>query len=372
VEKPSQIPPCDNFAQIRASIEKGNVCSFALGSRTGTWNETLELRKDPLTRSWVLTGDDLPDMPPESGPECRLCPDPSTARLQQISSRAQVAGGAWSARALVHPNVVYHIEGTPERRGEGLYDLMPTVGAHEVLVENPRHDRQLWQAEDIEIEQFLLLAAQRIEDLKGDARFRYVSVFKNFGPGSGQEFEHPNSQLTATTFIPRRVLYELRAGFDYFKQKERCVFCDILNQEMKTGERLVEVRGDFISLCPFATRVPYETWMLARIHDAAFEHFALASGAKMRDLAGLLRRTLQRIRTVSDAFHLVLHTSPNHRYQSSSLGYWKTLSEDYHWHFEILPILASKPKSYSFKEVYYSPVSPETAARRLREAPIEI
>jgi UDPglucose--hexose-1-phosphate uridylyltransferase len=246
------------------------------------------------------------------------------------------------------------------------------VGAHEVLLENPRHDRQLWQAQEDEIEQFLVLAAQRIEDLKGDARFRYISVFKNYGPGSGQEFDHPNSQLTATTFIPRRVLYELRASLDYFRQKDRCVFCDLLAQEMKTGERMVEARGDFIALCPYATRVPYETWLLSRTHDAAFERFALSASGRVRDLAGLLRRTLGRILTLSEAFHLVLHTAPNRLQQSSSLGYWKTLDEDYHWHIEILPLLRSKPKSYTFKEVYYSPVAPETAARRLREARIEM
>jgi UDPglucose--hexose-1-phosphate uridylyltransferase len=329
----------------------------------------MELRKDPLTRSWVLTGDDLPDTVPRPARECRLCAT-SPERLQQISMRPPVGGGAWSARALVHPNVVYHIEGLPERRGQGLYDRMPTVGAHEVLVENFAHDRELWQADDREIEQFLLLAAQRIEDLKGDARFRYISVFKNFGPGSGQEFDHPNSQLTATTFIPRRVLYELRAALDYYRQKERCVFCDIVAQEMKSSERLVEARGDFIALCPYATRVPYETWILPRTHDAAFERSVLSSSAKLTELAALIRRTLARILSVSEAFHMVLHSAPNSQHQSASLGYWKTLSDDYHWHIEILPILASKPKSYTFKEVYYSPVSPETAARRLREAQI--
>ena len=330
----------------------------------------MELRKDPLTRSWVLTGDDIPETAPRAAAECRLCPG-SRDRLQQISSRAAIHGGPWSARAVVHPNAIYHIEGSPDRRGEGLYDRMPTVGAHEVLVENPKHELDLWKAEDIEIEQFLLLAAQRIQDLKGDARFRYISVFKNFGAGSGQEFEHPNSELVANTFIPRRVLYELRAALDYFKQKERCVFCDILAQEMNTGQRIVEVRGDFVALCPFATRAPYETWILPRPHDAAFERFALAHPASMRDLGGLVRRTLARIRAITESFHLVLHTSPNTTHGSASLGYWKTLDDDYHWHIEILPILAAKAKSYTFKEVYYSPVSPETAARRLREARLE-
>src|SRR5947209_5232191 len=188
----------------------------------------MELRKDPLTRSWVINGDDLPETTLRSAGQCQLCANSGSKeansgsnekdKLQQVSSRPGLQGGPWSARAVVHPGAVYHIEGVPERRGEGLYDRMPTVGAHEILIENPKHDRNLWQADDTEIQQWLLLTAQRIEDLKGDARFRYISVFKNYGGGAGQEFEHPNSELTATTFIPRRVLYELRAGYAYFKQ----------------------------------------------------------------------------------------------------------------------------------------------------------
>jgi UDPglucose--hexose-1-phosphate uridylyltransferase len=330
----------------------------------------MELRKDPITRSWVITGDDLPETTPRPAASCIFCAG-SQQKLQTVSTRAGVQGGPWSARAVVHPGAIYHVEGGVERRGQGLYDRMPPVGAHELLIENPKHDRQLWQADDAEIEQFLLLTAQRIQDLKGDARFRYVSVFKNFGAPAGQEFEHPHATLTATTFVPRRVLYELRAGMDYYKHKERCVFCDILAQEMNQGQRIVEVRGDFVALCPYATRTPYETWILPRSHDAAFERFALSRPGGVRDLAGLLKRTLQRIRTVTESFHMVLHTSPNSAHQSSSLGYWKSLDDDYHWHFEILPIVAAKAKSYTFKEVYYSPVSPETAAKRLREAKLE-
>ncbi len=329
----------------------------------------MELRKDPITRSWVITGDDLAEPAPPTGKPCSLCPG-SAEKLQTVSTRAAIHSGPWSARAVVHPNAVYHIEGDPERRGQGIYDRMPPLGAHEVLVENPRHDRQLWQADDAEIEQFLLLTAQRIQDLKGDARFRYVSVFKNYGAAAGQEFEHPHAMLTATTFVPRRVLYELRAGMDYYKQKERCVFCDILAQEMNEGRRIVEVRGDFVALCPYATRTPYEAWIVPRSHDSSYERFALP--ARIRELAVLIKRTLRRILAIAESFHLVLHTSPSSSHASRSLGYWKTLDEDYHWHIEILPILAAKAKSYTFKEVYYSPVSPETAAKRLREAQVEV
>jgi len=173
----------------------------------------MELRKDPITRSWVITGDDVPEAAPR-GTDCQFCAD-STQPLQVIATRNEAEGRPWSARSVVHPSPLYRIEGDPSRRADGLYDRMRSIGAHEVLVENSRHDRDLWNASDSEIEQFLRLAAQRISDLKGDARIKYISIFKNYGTNAGQEFEHPNAQLTATTFVPRRVLYELRAGRDY-------------------------------------------------------------------------------------------------------------------------------------------------------------
>jgi UDPglucose--hexose-1-phosphate uridylyltransferase len=167
------------------------------------------------------------------------------------------------------------------------------------------------------------------------------------------------------------VLYELRASRDYFDHKERCVFCDIISQETRQNERVLEARGDFVAICPYAPRVPYETWILPRTHEASFERFGLSRSGATRDLGALLRRTLQRIRTVTEEFHLVLHTSPNSLHRTGNLGYWKTLDEDYHWHIEILPIVSAKAKSYTFKEVYYSPVTSEAAVRRLKEARIE-
>jgi UDPglucose--hexose-1-phosphate uridylyltransferase len=328
----------------------------------------MELRKDPITRSWVITGDDVPESTPATE-ACRFCPA-SSLPLQVIATLPGIDGGPWSARAVVHPQPLYHIEGDPSRRADGLYDRMGSVGAHEVLLENPRHGGHLWNAGDAEVEQFLRLVALRIQDLKHDPRFKYVSIFKNHGLSAGQEFDHPTSQLTATTFVPRRVLYELRAGRDYFDNKERCVFCDILAQEERQGLRILEIRGDYAAFCPYAPRVPYETWIMPRSHEASFERTGASRVGNLSDLAALLRRTLQRIRTITEAFHLVLHTSPNSQHQSGSLGYWKTLDEDYHWHIEILPVLEAKAKSYTFKEVYYSPLTSETAVKRLREAKV--
>jgi UDPglucose--hexose-1-phosphate uridylyltransferase len=247
---------------------------------------------------------------------------------------------------------------------------MRPVGAHEILVENPSHTRQLWDASDAAITQFLKLVAQRIQDLKRDQRFKFITVSKDQGSVAGQEFDHPTSQITATTFVPRRVLYELRACREYFEQKERCVFCDILSQEERQAVRMIETRGDYVACCPYAPRVPYETWILPRHHEAAFEREALRH-QDLSDLASLLRRTLRRICSIADAFHMVLHTAPNVGRTPEVLGYWRTIEDDYHWHIEILPVLPGKRKSYRFKETYHSDVTPETAAARLRAAPAE-
>jgi UDPglucose--hexose-1-phosphate uridylyltransferase len=315
-----------------------------------------------------MTGDDPAGSGAPLDIACRFCPD--AVNVPHVISAIPSSGG-WSTRSVVHPAPLYHIEGDPDRRGDGIYDRMSSVGAHEVLVENPRHDRNLWSASDNEIGQFLRLAAERILDLKRDSRIKYVSLFKDYGPSAGQEFAHPTSQITATMFVPRRVLYELRAAREYFQAKERCVFCDILSQEERQAARVIEARGDYVALGPYAPRAPYETWIMPRNHEASFERTGLVKPGLRVNLAALLRRTLQRIRTITEGFHLVLHTSPNSLHPSKTLGYWKTIDDDYHWHIEIMPVIATKARSYTYKEVYYSPVSSETAVKQLHEAKIE-
>lgn len=323
----------------------------------------MELRKDPITRSWVIVGDEEERRLHSDG-HCPFCP--GSPHPPQVIVTLPGENGSGPVMAMVHPSPLYRVEGDPHRRSEGIYDVMNSVGAHEVLVQNTRHDTELWQSSDAEIVHFLRLAAHRIQDLKQDLRFKYVTVYKNHGAPAGQQFDHPTSQLTATTFVPRRVLYELRSARDYYLDKERCVFCDTLNQEMRGKVRIVEMRDDYVVFCPFASRVPYEMWIMPRRHESAFERTMASKSANLNELAGVLRRTLQRVNCVAESFHMVLHTVPNTYQKSNILQYWKTVDEDYHWHIEVLPVIASQGKQYLLKEVYYSPISSEAAAERLR------
>jgi len=320
----------------------------------------MELRKDPITRSWVGLGH--PDEPPVATGECPLCPGPAMESHALLRIPPQ---GPWQVCVIPHFNLFYRIEGEAARQADGIYDRMRPVGAHEIIVETPDHTRRLSAMSDEEIERVLTAYALRLVDLKRDARFKYVTVFKNSGPSAGEEWPHSHSQVMATAFVPRRVLYELRASREWFRQKERCVFCDIVRQEERGGKRIVDSQGEYVALCPYASRVPYEVWLLKRKHNHLFEQ--PRSGSNRRHLAGLLGRVLRRLEKVSQGYHMVLHTAPNIIRKGQPAGYWETITDDYHWHIEILPIVGTRSKSYSIKEVYFNELLPEEAAERLRE-----
>jgi UDPglucose--hexose-1-phosphate uridylyltransferase len=321
----------------------------------------MELRKDPITRSWVVVGHQE-RLKPRPDP-CPLCPENRT----EIRCLLELPRNApWQVRVFPHFRPLYHTEGDPGRTAEGIYDRMELVGAHEIIVETRDHTRTLPELSDEEIERVLEAYSQRICDLKQDTRLKYVTVFKNQGGASGEEWTHAHSQLNATTFVPRRILYELRSAREWYRQRERCVFCDILRQEIRQSKRMVDSVGDYFAFCPYASRVPYETWIMSKTHNHQFE--AAQPGEIRRHLATLLGRTLRRLLQVSGSYHMVLHTAPNTRQTKGELSeYWRTIEGDYHWHFEILPILEHQNKSYSLKEVYFNGSLPEAAAERLRK-----
>jgi UDPglucose--hexose-1-phosphate uridylyltransferase len=274
----------------------------------------------------------------------------------------------WQVRVIPHRNPIYRIEGDSARQAEGLYDKMRNLGAHEVVIEHPEHAMQFVGLSDDHALQALRAYVARITDLKRDLRFRYVTLFRNVGPEAGQELEHPHSEVTATPFIPRRAAYELRAARTHYENKERCLFCDIVRQELDQQVRTVEWNELFLGFCPFASRIPYETWVIPIYHHCSFEE-DVTSSDKQLALARLLKSTLRRLSSVAKSYHLVLHTSPNLNAKPHRPGTWRTLPDDYHWHMEILPIIPGKSKSYSLKEVYFNSLPPpEAAAKELREA----
>jgi UDPglucose--hexose-1-phosphate uridylyltransferase len=248
------------------------------------------------------------------------------------------------------------IEGAAGRRGDGLYDLMNGIGAHEVLVESPDHDRGLADLEQHQIEELLWAYRERTLDLAHDERFRYVLIFKNHGVEAGASLEHPHSQLIALPILPLLVQQELRGASDYYSLKERCIFCDIVDQEGQDRRRVVFENDEFIAASPFAARFPFELWLIPKTHGSHFEHAATSYPG----FASAIKASLSALKRSLDdpPFNYIIHSAPLREAQS----------KHYHWHMEITPALTKVAGFEVGTGFYINPVPPENAAEALREA----
>jgi UDPglucose--hexose-1-phosphate uridylyltransferase len=251
------------------------------------------------------------------------------------------------------------IEGTLNRQAEGMFDKMNGLGAHEVIIETPDHASHLALLPQKNIESVLWAWRDRIVDLKQDRRFKYIMIFKNHGEAAGATLEHPHAQLIALPIVPKHVSEELEGARQYYTMKERCIFCDILHQEMENPVRVVSENEDFLCFAPFAPRFPFETWILPKRHESAFENL---SSHQMINLASALKQLLLKCEVALDspAYNLALHTAP---VQENSLEY-------YHWHIEFIPKLTNTAGFEWGTGFYINPTPPEESAKFLREAEV--
>jgi UDPglucose--hexose-1-phosphate uridylyltransferase len=326
----------------------------------------IEMRQDPTTRTWILVGHAGGDRGRTEAPAgCPFCPG---HEAETPPTLAAITGqdGAWRVRAFSDKMPVFQVEGDLDREAEGLYDRMRNVGAHEVVVETREHATTTGQfpAEDIAL--VFQMFRQRIRDLKNDVRFRYVQVFKNQGAQAGSVIQHAHSHLVATPVVPRRLEAELRWSKRYYDLKERCLYCDILRQEVTQGTRLVAQGADFVAFCPFAPRFAYEVWIFPAVHRHRFEDL---DDPDLAGLAALLKDVVRRVERKVPDYSLVLHTSPNEKSSPVWGLRWDSLADDFHWHVEVLPRQAETARLHREEEFYVNPVPPEEAARELREMP---
>ena len=163
------------------------------------------------------------------------------------------------------------MEGELSREGEGLYDKMNGIGAHEVIVESPEHIVSMGDLPDKRVEDLFWAFRDRIVDLKKDKRLRYIILFKNHGEAAGASLEHSHSQLIALPVVPKRMQEEIDGARRYYDFKERCIYCDIVRQELTDTSRLILETEQLVVISPYAPRFPFETWILPRKHASHFE-----------------------------------------------------------------------------------------------------
>jgi UDPglucose--hexose-1-phosphate uridylyltransferase len=329
-----------------------------------------ELRKDPITGRWVIIATDRAKRPTDFVREkveirgsgfCPFCSGnesktpPEIHAYRKDGSQRDTPG--WSLRVVANKFPALGIEGTLNRQGEGLYDKMNGIGAHEVIIETPDHSLTLASMPPRAVEDVLWAFRDRILDLKKDRRFKYILIFKNHGEAAGASLEHTHSQLIALPVVPKRVREEVDSAKEYYNFKERCIFCDIIRQEVEDTVRLIAENQAFIALAPYAPRFPFEMWIVPKVHQSAFEE---SQKHEFEQLAVILKDMLTRLDKVLDspAYNYIIHSSP---IPEASNDY-------YHWHLEIMPKL-TKVAGFEWGTGFYiNPTPPEESARFLREA----
>jgi UDPglucose--hexose-1-phosphate uridylyltransferase len=329
-----------------------------------------ELRKDPIVGRWVIIATERTKRPLDFGVRheprrglCPFCPGQEQMTPPELYAvRPPDGPGArpnapgWRLRAFPNKFPALRVEGEIDRAGDGIYDRMNGIGAHEVIVETPDHTRRFCDLDEAEIASVLAAYRERMLDLRRDLRLKYVMLFKNNGTAAGASLDHPHSQLIALPVVPSVVADEMKGARKHYRLKERCVFCDIVRQELKERARLVYENEGFVVIEPYAPKFPFETWVLPRTHKPRFESsnqhdFALLSNA--------LKISLQKLNVALDdpPYNFILHTTPFHEDDPPY----------YHWHLEIMPTLIQVAGFEWGSGFYINPTPPEEAARHLRE-----
>jgi len=338
-----------------------------------------ELRKDPIIGRWVIIATERakkpdsfgmrePSVPEEPCPFCDGNESRTPPEIYALRPKHTAPNGpGWELRAVPSIAPFLRVEGELERHGRGIYDMMNGIGAHEVVIEANEHIGNTADLSEEQIIKVITCYIDRIIDLEKDKRFKYVLVFKNYGwvAGGGRD-RHARSQLIATPVNPKRVKEELAGAKQYYDYHERCVFCDMIKQELDSKDRLILDIDGFIAIVPFASRFPFEAWILPKKHSSDFIN--LDMGLRF-GLARILKKTLQKLKKgLNDPpYNYVLHTAPFRRQKA---GYWKSIDYDFHWHIEIIPRLTRVAGFEWGTGFYICPVMPEDAAKFLREVEV--
>lgn len=329
-----------------------------------------ELRKDPIVGRWVIISVERGKRPADfvsasqkkRGGFCPFDPGneyttpPEIMAFRPVGSSPNASG--WTLRVMPNKFPALQIDGELGKTGEGIFDKMNGIGAHEVIVETPDHNLTLSSMDRKAVEDVLWAYYLRLTDLKKDRRFKYVLIFKNEGEVAGASLEHSHTQLIALPIVPKLVKEEIDAARRHYEFKERCIFCDVINQELEDQKRIIYENPRYVAIAPFAPRSPFETWILPKRHESQFG----PPEKSFSDLAEILQRSLRQIDRILDTppYNFVLHTSP----------FYDEVNEFYHWHIELMPKLI---KTAGFEEgsgFYINPTPPEESAKFMREAKI--
>ncbi len=332
-----------------------------------------EYRRCPVTGRWVVIAPERAARPitlshaaPHSRDangraDCPFCEgsehDTPGERFAIRVSGTAPNGPGWQLRVVPnkYPAVRSHSEPKFASERGSLLESRPAIGQHELVIPCSRHLSNPVDLTDGEFRDMVLAYRDRILTHAANPRTAYVTIFQNVGAEAGASLAHLHSQIVTMPMVPDGVQHELDQSAAYFERVGKCVFCDIVRDELRLRQRVVTESPHFIVLTPFAARFAYEMWVLPKAHVSHFEtinpEIALELAVVFKDILGRLDAMLHK-----PAYNFFLHTSPT---RSSAMSH-------YHWHFEIIPRTARAAGFEWGSGCFINTTSPEQAALELR------
>jgi len=264
----------------------------------------------------------------------------------------------------------------------GLQQAINGYGRHEVIIDHNQHGISVYEMSEEHLQTLFGAYRQRMTELyEADSRLKYVLVFKNFGPAAGASIPHTHSQIIAMPVVPENVINEVEYSRAYFRKHNHCVFCSLIDEaltyeatiydresgevrrKISVGQYVVERGERFVAIKPFASRYEWEVHIMPLVHES---DFTKVTHEDLQDLAHVVKRTMKRLEKVIGGaqYNFFLHSIPR-------AEEYADCKDSYHWHLEICP-RTSIPTGFELGSgLFVSTISPEDAAKQLREVEID-
>lgn len=330
-----------------------------------------ELREDFTTKDWVVFATERAKRPHDFqktvsqtvvvdyAADCPFCPANETktpVEVDRLQLSTQTSEG-WSVRVVPNRFAALAPTGPPRRTvAGGHFRSMTGTGAHEVVIETPHHMRAIADMTDEEVSLVFQTYQRRYHALANLEGVQVVVIFKNYGEAAGTSLTHPHSQIIASPVETPVVCRKYRVAREHYQESGTCLYCDVRDWEREAGERVVFETEHFVAIHPYASRWPFETWILPLHHTPSF---GAAAAMQLREAAVATRRVLRLLRAaLGDApFNYVVHTAP---VAEADRPYFL-------WHAQIVPRLTVAAGFEMGSGMYINVALPEETARFVRE-----
>jgi UDPglucose--hexose-1-phosphate uridylyltransferase len=292
---------------------------------------------------------------PELDPKCVFCPgnEPSNVEILRTPK-----GSEWQLRVI--ENKFHALEHSVMYRHKDFYNSIAGHGNHEVVITRKHNEPVAMQSIET-IKASLGLFQDRILEISKDEKIAYVQAFHNHGRDAGGSLVHPHYQIIAVPIIPPHIHSEINGAYHHFDTYSTCIYCDIIKEELTVKDRVVYEDEHFVVISAYASRKPFETWILPKIHGARFEE---ADAKQKEHLAFVLKSVLSKlyIKLSDPPLNYYFHSYPKIKNKH-------TLMEEgsYHWHLTIFPRITIWGGFEYATGIPINPVAPEQTAEFLRE-----